>query len=258
MTVTVDDNHEQSSQEQETVDRRDLTHNLLEIFHRIPSLLLVAAAVLLLLSLSEPYWSMHLDAAQYDYRDGLDVLIYVDRMESGDPEFDDLREINSLNHYIGMRPLDDAARFERSIGKPSAYIFSIGLIIAAIGLALYRQRLWSKWFWLLAVPTMLYPAVFVADLAFWLRDSGQSLDCLAPLSFSIERFTPPLSGEGTVGQFTTSSQLDTGWNMALYAAILVGAALLFALLRFGYVCFVRFRLWMQSRSQQTVSEATGA
>ncbi|MBZ0309847.1 MAG: cytochrome C [Anaerolineae bacterium] len=184
-----------------------------------PGLLLVSAA-LLLLSVSYPYWTMHLDAPQYDYRNGLDIEVYVNEMKGKDPKFDELRELNNLNHYIGMRQLDEAAEFERSIAMPSVITFLVLLVIAAVLL-----RFKPRWAWLLTLPPLFFPFIFVGDLYYWLRDSGQNLDPSAPFSSSIKPFTPTLIGEGVVGQFATSAQLATGWYFALAAALCILAAL---------------------------------
>src|SRR6266498_1823758 len=51
-----------------------------------------------------PLWNMNFTSNQYT--DGLVLHIYAYQLEGGkSPNRDDLREINSLNHYIGMRPL---------------------------------------------------------------------------------------------------------------------------------------------------------
>ncbi|KAB2905791.1 MAG: cytochrome C [Anaerolineae bacterium] len=183
----------------------------------IPGLLLVSVA-LLLGSISYPYWTMHLDAPQYDYRDGLNIEVYINEMKGKDPEFDELRELNNLNHYIGMRQLDDAAEFERSIAIPSLLIFIVLLVVAAVAfLRNYRYA------WLLTLPPFAFPFVFVADLYYWLRDSGQNLDPAAPFSSSIKPFTPTMIGEGVVGQFSTAAQLGTGWYLALGASLCIVA-----------------------------------
>ena len=68
----------------------------------ISSRLLVAlAAVLLLGTLVTPIWRVHLVAPQYP--EGLGMLIGINSI-TGVKEFD-LRSINALNHYIGMRPI---------------------------------------------------------------------------------------------------------------------------------------------------------
>jgi copper chaperone NosL len=197
----------------------------------LPSLLLIIAAILIYRSMDRPYWNMHLDAVQYEYRGGLDILVYVDSMEGKDPVFDELRELNNLNHYIGMRPLNEAAEFERSIAEPSLYAFMGLLAFTAVVLAVKRNK-WTRWSWLLAVPALLFPAIFLADLYYWLRDSGQNLDPNAPFSSSIHPFTPPVWGEGTVGQFHTVSNLDEGWYMAAAASGFILAAMLLSLVHF--------------------------
>ncbi len=200
---------------------------LQKVVRAVPSILLIVAAVLILQSTSKPYWNMHLDAVQYEYRGGLDILVYVDRMRGRDPEFDELRELNSLNHYIGMRKLDDAAEFERSIAEISVYAFAVLLTASAVGLFLnWRGR---KLVWLLTLPPLFFPFVFLGDLYYWLRDSGQNLDQNAPFSSSIHPFTPPILGEGKVGQFETIASLDTGWYMIFAASVCIIVALVWTL-----------------------------
>src|SRR3974377_704337 len=66
-------------------------------------LILVAVAVLAL-TFFFPLLAMSFTSNQYT--DGLTLQIYSYKLEGGKtPNRDDLREINSLNHYIGMRPL---------------------------------------------------------------------------------------------------------------------------------------------------------
>lgn len=67
-------------------------------------LTVLLAAVLLLPTFFFPLWNMTLFSNQFP--DGLDLHIYSYKLEGGQsPMRDDLREINTLNHYIGMRPL---------------------------------------------------------------------------------------------------------------------------------------------------------
>ena len=185
----------------------------------MPPVFLILAAVLLLGSIPLPYWQMHLDAPQYNYRGGLDVVIYINSMTGKDPEFDELRELNGLNHYIGMRKLDEAAVFERSIAIPSLIVFTV--LLATVAFAAVRKVRWQKWSLILTLPPLLFPLVFIADLYYWLRDSGQNLDPTAALSSTIKPFTPTMLGKGEVGQFATDASLQTGWYLALVASILI-------------------------------------
>ena len=198
-----------------------------KLFLLLPSVLLILAGVLLFQSMEHPYWNMHLDAVQYEYRGGLDILVYIDEMKGKDPQFDELRELNNLNHYIGMRKLDEAAEFERSIAVPSLYAFISILGFIAVSRLIIPKR-WSKFLWVLALAPLLFPAVFIGDLYYWLRDSGQNLDPTAPFSSSIHPFTPPVWGEGTVGQFHTVANLDAGFQLAFYASLCILLAMTIA------------------------------
>src|SRR3989304_6194539 len=66
------------------------------------------ATALLLLAMFLPLWRMELVAPQYPA--GLTMYAYGDRFE-GETKgyydgFDAVKEINGLNHYIGMKPIE--------------------------------------------------------------------------------------------------------------------------------------------------------
>ena len=69
-------------------------------------LLLLAAAVTIAVSLFFPLWKMHLVAPQYS--DGLDLYIFPYKIQGGGLNGQHLVEINNLNHYIGMKPIQEA------------------------------------------------------------------------------------------------------------------------------------------------------
>lgn len=176
----------------------------------IPSLLWLLAAVLLGVSISVPYWGLVLHAPQYP--GGLEVRLFVNYLTGDeDPRRDEVREIDGLNHYIGMKSLVEAAKVERSIALPGVIVMIGALAIVAV---LRRRRLW-----LFTIPVIAFPAVYLGDLAFWLNYYGQNLDPYAPLSSAISPFTPPLIGDGVIGQFSTTAYVNTGWYLALGAAV---------------------------------------
>lgn len=175
----------------------------------LPTLLLGLAAFCLLLSIFQPYWNMTLMAPQYP--GGLTVNVYVNRIEG------DVAEIDGLNHYIGMRPLGEAAQLERSLSILAITVLSL-LVVAAIVVH-------SRWAAFLALPALTYPAVFLADMYYWMRNFGQNLDPRAPLN--IDPFVPPIIGEGFVGQFRTIAAVDSGFYLALLATFLVLLGLFF-------------------------------
>lgn len=170
-----------------------------------PALCLGGAAVLIVISIFLPYWSLVLHAPQYP--DGLVVHSYVNHLEG------DVQEIDGLNHYIGMRPLGEAAQLERSIS-----IFAISALALLVLAAIYIHSPWSA---LLSLPAVLLPVVFMADLYYWLNNFGQNLDPTAALSSAVEPFTPPLIGEGLIGQFKTVAYIDFGLLVASTASLLI-------------------------------------
>ncbi len=174
---------------------------------RLPNILLGAAAVLLLVSMFLPYWKMTLHAPQYP--SGLSVEVFVNRMTG------DVAEIDGLNHYIGMRPLGEAAQLERAVSMV-AVAFLVLLVLAAV-------YVHSPWAALLALPAILWPFIFIADMYFWMRHFGLNLDPTAPLSSSIDPFVPPVLGSGMVGQFETVATFQIGlWLSFLAVALILG------------------------------------
>lgn len=176
-----------------------------------PNLLLMAARVTLLISVFLPYWHMELEAPQYP--NGLYLTAYVNNLEG------DVKEIDGLNHYIGMRPLDQAAAFE----KAAAVWMIVAMVLLVEGAAFVH----SKWAVLLALPAIGFPIGFLGDLYFWLRTFGQNLDPSAPLSAAVKPFTPTLLGEGGIGQFRTYSEIGVGLWLAFACAGLTIVALFF-------------------------------
>ena len=170
-----------------------------------PTICLLAAAGLLIISIFMPYWSLVLHAPQYP--NGLVIHAYVNHMEG------DVGEIDSLNHYIGMRPLGEAAQFEKSIS-----LFAISALALLILGAVFIHSPWSL---LLSLPAVFLPVVFLGDLYFWLSNFGQNLDPKAALSNSIAPFTPTILGEGIIGQFKTVAYADIGLLLASAASILI-------------------------------------
>lgn len=170
-----------------------------------PTLVFMLARITLLVSIFFPYWHMELVAPQYP--NGLFLTAYVNNLAG------DVREIDGLNHYIGMRPLGEAAAFERTA--------SVWMIIAMFMLVEGAAFVHSKWAVLLAIPAISFPAAFLADLHFWMKSFGLNLNPEAPLSASVKPFIPTILGEGGIGQFKTFAELGTGYWMAVACAGLV-------------------------------------
>lgn len=177
----------------------------------IPSALLMLGAMVLIVSIFLPYWSMTLQAPQYPK--GLQAEVYVNHLSG------DVTEIDSLNHYLGLPPLDEGGQMERSISAVA--LLALGLLLLA---SVFVHNRWAA---VLALPTILFPFVFLADLWLILYQYGHSVDPASPLGGAIEPFTPPLFGEGVIGQFTTYAQAEAGLYLAFAAAAIVLVGLWF-------------------------------
>ena len=173
--------------------------------------LFAAAALLLVGSLLLPYWVLRLDAPQFP--DGLTIKAYVNRLAG------DVVEIEGLNHYVGLGSFEDGAVFERSI--------AIIAILMLAGLLLASFYIHSRWVLVLALPALLFPLIFVADLQYWLWTYGHNLDSAAPLADAVGEFTPPIFGPATIAQFETLALPGLGFLLALVASGLVAAGLVY-------------------------------
>lgn len=179
--------------------------------YAMPTVVLSIARVLLLVSIFVPFWHMSLEAPQYP--EGLSLTAYVNQLTG------DVREIDGLNHYIGMRPLHEAAQFERAA--------SVWMIISMVLLVEGAAAVHSKWAVVLVLPVVLFPAGFLVDLHLWLSNFGQHLDPKAPLSSSVKPFTPPVLGTGIIGQFKTIATPGLGLWLATGCSALTLVGLYF-------------------------------
>ena len=95
--------------------------------NRTGRILLLAATLLLLLGGTLPLWRISLVAPQY--AEGLTLDMYAYQIVAGN-NGQDLAEINTLNHYIGMKPIVQADFAEMTwmpfaIGNNTRFCFYI-------------------------------------------------------------------------------------------------------------------------------------
>src|SRR6266498_4239165 len=180
-------------------------------------ILILVAVVVLLPSFFFPLWNMSFYSNQYT--DGLVLHIYSYQLEGGKtPARDDLREINSLNHYIGMRPLLESD-FSEFVWIP--------FVIGALGVLALRAMVIGKMSNLVDVFVIFsYFGLF----SFWsfynrLYAYGHNLDPTAAIK--VAPFTPPLLGRQVVGNFTvTSSPGVASFALLAFALLLLAAIFL--------------------------------
>ncbi len=178
---------------------------------------LVLLVVPIALSFLQPLWRIEMRAPQYP--NGLSVDIYSYTVEGG-RDGADLREINLLNHYIGMKKLDRA-----DLSDLDWIPFALGVIailtlrVAAIGNVRSLVDL--------GVMTCYFGAFSMGRFVYKLYGYGHNLNPEAPVK--VEPFTPVILGTKPVGNFLTHGAPGNGtWLLATFAAG-VGALLLWHL-----------------------------
>lgn len=170
----------------------------------VRTLAALGAAGLVWIAADLPLWSMTMRAPQYPK--GLRIEAYGSGMTG------DLKELNILNHYIGMPPLDPAPALETKL-------FPIG-IAALIVLCLASP--FHRWLRRLAIAaTIAMPLGVLADLQWWLYTYGHSLAPKAPIR--LPPFTPLVIGSSTMGNFESSSMISTGIVCMLAAGLVLFA-----------------------------------
>lgn len=176
--------------------------------------LVIVAGLLLLPTYFFPLWQMTLYSNQFP--DGLVLDIYSYKLEGGkSPNRNDLQEINSLNHYIGMRELkeDDFTEFKW-----------IPFVIGGAILLAFRVTVLGK---MSKLVDLLVMFTYFGMFSIWsfyhkLYLYGHELDPTAAVK--VPPFTPPLFGHHTMANFEVYNYPDIGsYFMAVVPLFLLGA-----------------------------------
>lgn len=180
---------------------------------RSSRVVLAGAALLLLVVFRFPLWRISLEAPQYP--EGLGLRIWVNTIAGAGPH--DLRNINNLNHYIGMKPIEPDAIPELTLMPWIAALLVVsGLAAAAAG----RRWMLCGWFGLLAVLAV----AGMVDFWLWGYDYGHNLDPHAAIKVPGMSYQPPLVGSKTLLNFKAHSWPDVGGWAALVAGVLAAGA----------------------------------
>jgi len=185
---------------------------------RLSRVLLAIASVLLLGAFLFPLWRIDLVAPQYP--EGLGMLIRVNTVTGIQPN--DLANINGLNHYIGMKPIEPNAIPElRIMPWILAGLAAFGLLVAALGA---RRLLYG---WLGGFVTLAIAGLI--DFWRWEYDYGHNLDFEhAIIKVPGMTYQPPLIGTKQLLNFTASSWPALGAACLGVAFVLGVAALVIA------------------------------
>lgn len=175
---------------------------------------LLLSLFLLLWIFRAPLWTMSFESNQYP--DPLRLAIYIDHLEGQKSEMrDDLREINSLNHYIGMRPLLESD-FAEFLWMP--------FVLGGFVLLLLRLIVFGNIRDLIDVTVLfVYFGLFSAWTFYHrLYEYGHNLDPEAAIK--VAPFTPPFFGRVKIANFWIESFPSGGsYVLSVFGVVLVVA-----------------------------------
>lgn len=177
-----------------------------------PRATLLAASVLIGAIYLFPLWNLTMFAPQYP--EGLRLDIYSFKLEGGNGN-QDLREINVLNHYIGMRDLaaDDFTEFTW-----------LPFVAGAIALLYLRAAVVGTAGALLDVLVLnLYFSAFALWSFGWkLYQYGHTLNPTAPVR--VDPFMPPIFGYKQLANFEVYSYPQVAsYAMGLSTLLVIAA-----------------------------------
>lgn len=176
-------------------------------------LLLVAAAVVIVGAVFLPLWQIRLVAPQY--QEGLSLQIYAHKLVGGN-HGQDLNEINTLNHYIGMKHLAEADFVEM---KWLPFAFGIFALLALRAAAIGRMISLID----LGAVFLYFGAFSLGNFYFRLYTYGHHLDPRAPMT--IKPFTPILLGSQQIANFVQTSLPQSGALLLGLFPVLIGTAM---------------------------------
>jgi len=188
------------------------TRFLSEALHPLPRLLLLVASLLLVPTYLLPLWKMTMFAPQYP--DGLRLSIYSYKLEGGN-RGQDVKEINVLNHYIGMRDLTEADFTEFKW---------IPFVVGMLALLFLRAPVQGKMGDLIDVMVLyFYFGLFsLWSFGYKLWSYGHTLAPTAAVK--VPPFMPPLFGYRKLANFEVYSYPAAGsYALAGVAVVLVAA-----------------------------------
>lgn len=171
----------------------------------------IFASLLLVLTFLFPIWNINLDAPQYP--EGLGLYIWVNKI-TGENE-KDLENINKLNHYIGMKVIDEESIPELTYMP----IIITALVIAGILFGILRKRrLYLVW----VASIVIFMIIGLYDFYMWEFDYGHNLNPDAPIKIPGMSYQPPLLGSKQILNMYSTSLPDVG-------SFIIGIAVIIAL-----------------------------
>jgi hypothetical protein len=106
----------------------------------------------------------------------------------------------------------------------AANVMFWGIIAAMLLLLIGSRKTGGLLYWLLVLPVIFLPLLFLIDYSGWLWWYGHRLNAMG--AFTVKPFMPTVFGDGKVAQFTTHSYPSIGFGLMLLLSLLTGLAAL--------------------------------
>lgn len=162
---------------------------------------MVAAVLLLSGIFFFPLWQITLEAAQFP--GGLRLNIWINKFSGDEGGGDIIKNINILNHYIGMKYIEPDSIPEL---KYFPYV-----IFAMMGLGIIAALINKAWAYIGWVGIMVLLSIAgMYDFYLWMYDYGHNLDPKAPIKIEGMSYMPPLFGEKDLLNFYVKSYPHIG------------------------------------------------
>ncbi|WP_337865536.1 hypothetical protein [Ignavibacterium sp.] len=145
--------------------------------------LLFASALILVGVFFFPLWNINLEAPQYP--EGLGLRIWVNQI-TGLKE-NDLQNINGLNHYIGMKPINPDDIPELTI---MPYVIAFMILFGLFNAVKGNRK--TVYVWIILF--LILGVVGLYDFYLWGYNYGHNLSPDAPIKVPGMTYQPPLIG----------------------------------------------------------------
>ncbi len=155
---------------------------------------------------SAPIWYVALEAPNYPkeaFPDGIPVYYHFDGFSG------DVHEMNTINHFIGMDPMERGAPYLRAFAPYALVLLALLMVLYLI----YDSKILD---YLMLIPVVL-PVIFLGFYAYWLYWFGHHMHSWG--AFKIKPFMPTVFGDGKVAQFTTHSYPTIGFWLLIAISI---------------------------------------
>lgn len=176
---------------------------------------MIGASLILLLVYLFPIWNIDLKAPQYP--EGIGLRIWINQV-TGKKEFD-LKNLNGLNHYIGMKPIEPDAIPEL---KYMPFILAFFIVAGFTVSFLKNRKMIFTWLVLL----LIVMSIGLYDFYMWGYDYGHNLNPNAPIKVPGMSYQPPVIGTKKLLNITATSLPGIGGIIIFTSIVLASASYL--------------------------------